>query len=67
MMRKNVGTDGIGDEPTSLDSSPTLSTQPSVSTPSDEYLMALNKVSKAKSPRAKLHYLQQAEMIRMKG
>ena len=47
---------------------PPRSRAPSASTPpSDEYLMALNKMNKAKGRRAKEYYQMEAERIRMKG
>ena len=46
---------------------PPRSRAPSASTPSDEYIMALNKMNKAKGRRAKEYYQMEAERIRMKG
>tara|TARA_R110000764_G_scaffold205662_3_gene290925 strand:- start:197 stop:421 length:225 start_codon:yes stop_codon:yes gene_type:complete len=47
---------------------PPRSRMPSASTPpSDEYLMALGKVNKAKGARAKQYYQMEAERIKAKG
>ena len=66
---------GLGDMSSqyTLDSAvPPLSRAPSASTqssdePSDEYLMALNRMNKAKGRRAKEYYKREAERISMKG
>ena len=46
---------------------PPRSRAPSASTPSDEYLMALNKMNKAKGQMAKRYYQMEAERIKMRG
>ena len=47
---------------------PPMSRAPSASTPpSDEYLMALNKMNKAKGQMAKRYYQMEAERIKMRG
>lgn len=61
---------GLGSNSSQLSSNsavPPRSRAPSASTPSDEYLMALGKVNKAKSARAKQYYQMEAERIKAKG